>query len=125
MDKEQAEQEVKETNESQDQRVLWDNDVPLTPEFYANMAYVDETAAEVTMLFGSFFKEDGTNTHQVCKARIVMSHQSFFDFAERIAKEALFLRRLYGVTELPTIANVTDAEWQSAYEGVYGSEQNK
>ena len=84
------------------------------------MAFVDETASDVTMLFGSFFMEDPDTPHRVCKARVVMSHHGFLSFADRVAKEAKFLRRLYKTDDVPSLENISEDEWLSAVEEVYG-----
>jgi hypothetical protein len=114
------EEEIGQTETSEKPAPLWQNSVEDAPEYYASMAFIDETASEVTILFGSFFKEDPNYSNQLCKARVVMSHHSFVAFADRVTKEAQFLRKLYKSDVVPSLEGVSDSDWKTAFEEVYG-----
>ena len=112
-------------HENEDTRSPWENDPSKVPEFYASIAAIDETAFDVSLVFGSFFKDGRAIARQTCNSRVVMSHSAFLRFSDEIAKEAQFLRRLYKMDSLPLIANVPDDEWRQIAKDIYGNDSDE
>ena len=74
---------------------FWDNDTKTVPEQYVRAFTVDSDRVDVRPLLGSTYREGGVRV-DLCKIRLVMTHQVFLELAEEVRKEAAFLRKIYG-----------------------------
>lgn len=97
---------------------FWKNDPATVPEHYINRHVISEGASEVTLALGVKYPERG-HRRDLCRVRLVMSHDQFLEFAEDVRKEAEFLQRLYNGR--PTsLRGVSLDQYNKAVGDVYG-----
>jgi len=91
---------------------FWTNDSESVPEVYVNRFSINEGASDVSIALGSEYRDVG-QLSRLCRLRVILTHDQFFQFAEEVRKEVEFLRLLYRGNP-PSLRGVSRDEYDNA-----------
>lgn len=104
------------SEDTQDQdEDLWLDSAEEAPELFINLFRTDVDTSEVTLLLGSSFY--GRKRQSSCKARLVMTHHGFVEFAKYIERQGRIIEEVYGGA-VPSFEDFSDEHVNAAIDSV-------